>query len=264
MGRFIRTGLTFAATFYLGFLGLLWVMQDWMIFPAPSEVGPAVSVSGFELFPITTTDGERLNAYHHRAEAGEPTVIVFHGNGGTASRMIGHGKALADEGYGVLLAEYRGYAGSTGSPSQAALVEDAVLTYDLLRKADDRPIAVWGHSLGAAIAVQLADQRPVAAMVLESPFDSVVSMAQQQFWWLPVLYLLRHPFQSDAVIGNVEAPILIMHGDQDEVVPLEAGKRLHAAAPPKTQFTLIEGAGHNNVTRMGGMAVGLKFLKGAL
>ncbi|WP_198008662.1 alpha/beta hydrolase [Ahrensia sp. R2A130] len=235
-----------------------------MIFPAPLEVGPAVSVSGFELFPITTADGERLNAYHHPAEDGEPTIIVFHGNGSTASRMIGHGKALADEEYGVLLAEYRGYAGSTGMPSQTALVEDAVLIYDLLRQANDEPIAVWGHSLGAAVAVQLADQRSVAALVLESPFDSVLSMAQQQFWWLPVSYLLQHPFQSDAVIGNVEAPILIMHGDHDSVVPLEAGKRLHLAAPLTARFQLIEGAGHNNVTRMGGMAIGLEFLEGAL
>ncbi|MEN0041227.1 MAG: alpha/beta fold hydrolase [Pseudomonadota bacterium] len=258
---FLRGLLFVGAAAYLTITVVLWWAQERMIFPAPAEIGPAVPVQGFALYPMQMADGVTLNAYRHPANAGEATVLMFHGNGATAARMIGHGRDLAAAGYGVLLAEYRGYGGSGGEPSEAVLVADGLATFDYLVRQGEEEIAVWGHSLGSGVAVQIAAKRPATAVVLEAPFDSVLALSQERFGWLPVGPLLRHPFRSDLAIGDVEAPILILHGDRDRVVPIEAGRRLHAVAPTGTRFEVIEGAGHNNVARSGGMSLALEFLR---
>ena len=263
MARFLRSGLSFVAMLYLGVTAIIWWAQERMIFPAPTEVGPSVAIEGFAPFPMQMADGVILNAYRHPAEAGETTILVFHGNGATAARMIVHGRDLAASGYGVLLAEYRGYGGSGGEPTEAALVEDALAAFDQLAAGGGEPIAVWGHSLGSAVAVQVAAQRPMSALVLEAPFDSILALAGELFGWLLVETLLRHPFRSDLAIARVTAPILIVHGDRDGVIPIEAGRRLHAVAPEGTRFEVVAGAGHNNVARMGGMAIALDFLAAA-
>ena len=186
MARLLRRALVFVAALYLGITGVIWWAQDRMIFPAPTEIGPSVLVEGFAPYPMQVEGGITLNAYRHPAEAGETTVLVFHGNGATAARMIGHGRDLAAAGYGVLLAEYRGYAGSGGQPSQAALIEDGLAAFDQLVADGEKHIAVWGHSLGSAVAVQVAAQRPATALVLEAPFDSVLALASDRLGWLPL------------------------------------------------------------------------------
>ncbi len=241
--------------------GASFVLQDRLIFPAPNIVIPTFPGDGFEPVSIPTPDGETLAAFYHPPEDGEATVLVFHGNGDAAIYQEIKGTALAQAGFGVLLAEYRGYAGSTGKPSEKGLFIDGRASYDFVREQTPQPIGLYAHSLGTAVAVNLASERPVFALVLESPFDSLEAVAQRHFPWLPVSLFLKHRFQSDRVIADVQAPLLMMHGSRDNVVPIERGIRLVELANSETKFLEIDGAGHNDLARFGTVDKAIEFLR---
>ncbi len=258
-----------AAVFAVGLTGfivattLLYLEQDRLIFRPPSIVVTETENDYFEKTAITTSDGETLAALHHPAKTGETTILVFHGNAGAAVYQRPRGALLVEAGFGVLLAEYRGYPGSTGTPSQEGLFADARATYDFLKQDSSGPVALYGSSLGAAVAVQLATERAVSALVLEAPFDSMLAVAQRRYPWVPVAPLLKHAFRSDLQIAKVTAPILIMHGQKDNVVPLEHGKRLAGLAPQGTAFVEMSGAGHNDLATYGSIDRAIEFFKSA-
>ncbi len=245
----------FAITSYL------WFSQDSLIYPAPDTVGVRLTEPDFRRVTIETSDGETLVAYWHPPEANEASIIVFHGNGDAAVFQTKKGGALEATGFGVLLAEYRGYGESSGVPSEEGLRLDALAAFDFAAEKTTGPVGLYAHSLGAAVAVKLATEREIFALVLESPFDSLEAVAQSRFPWLPVRLLLRHPFRSDKMIGQIEAPILIMHGSRDRVIPIAHGKRLTEFAPPDIQFVSVEGAGHNNLLRFGTLERAIRFFR---
>lgn len=221
----------------------LYAWQDDLIFPAPGAPATVpVLEEGFLPFPIETPDGTRLAAFHHPAEPGEASVVVFHGNADLAAWQRRKGRALREAGFGVLLAEYRGYGASTGQPSEAGLLEDALASLDAL---GEGPVAVYGHSLGTALAVHAAAERPVAAVVLEAPFPSLRAVAEEAYPWLPVGLLLHHPFESDRRIGRVTAPVLILHGEADGVVGIHHGAALAALVPNLAGFRRYPRGGHS-------------------
>ena len=251
-------------TAYLFAVGYLYFSQDKLIFPVrPSDTENAAD-ENFEKVLIKTPDGETVFGLHHPSEPGEATIIVFHGNASSAVRQKRRGARLIKDGFGVLLAGYRGYPGSSGKPSETGLFIDAKASYDFIQSEREQPIALYGHSLGTGVATYLATQRDVFAMVLEAPFNSVAAVAADRYSWVPVLALIKHDFQSDEHIQKVKAPILIMHGDRDDTVPLEYGKRLYAKAPEGTKFVVIEGLGHSGFWRFGSEDRAIKFIKNAL
>ena len=237
----------------------LYFVQDRLIFPAPQIEVSQFGISGFKRVSIPTQDGETLFALERRREDAKAWVLILHGNGDAAIFQQEKGNILAESGFNVLLMEYRGYPGSTGSPSETGLVIDAKAAFDFIRKrSTDKtsrpkvlPIGVYAHSLGTAVAVQLANDRDVFALVLESPFDSLLAIVQSRFPWLPAGQLLKHPFRSDEIIGKLNIPILIMHGDRDRVVPLRHGQRMAGLAGTNSSFVVIDGAGHNNLQTFG-------------
>lgn len=238
--------------------------QERLIFPAPNVAVDGYEDETFKRVTIPTPDKEELFALHHPSENGEATLLIFHGNGDAAVFQKAKGTALAKQGFGVLLVEYRGYPGSSGKPTEKGLLIDGRAAYDFIIKEKEQPIGFYAHSLGTGIAVNLATERSVFSVVLESPFDSLMAVAQDRMPWLPVSLLLKHKFRSDLRIQNISAPILIIHGDQDGVVPIKHGKRLHDIASSKATFEEIKNAHHNDLASFGAIEKAISFFKNNL
>jgi fermentation-respiration switch protein FrsA (DUF1100 family) len=167
-------------------------------------------------------------------------------------------------GAGLIALSYRGYMGSSGSPTEAGLLRDAEAAY---RFAADRyppeRIALWGHSLGSGVAVALAATRAVARVILEAPFTSTADVAQRMFPIVPVRWLMRDQFRSDQRVGAVTAPILMLHGARDLVVPIAQGERLFALANEPKRFVRYEAGGHDDLEIHGAGAEARRFIAAA-
>ena len=246
MGRLIVWLVGVAAAMAVIFIGGLYALQDKLIFPAPTGPLPAGD-ERVSLVAVETSDGERLAGLWHEPEAGEPTVVFLHGNGTAIANLLPLANAVADRGFGFLTVAWRGYPGSTGSPTEAGIFNDAEAAYDFANARTEGPIAIIGQSLGSGAAVHLANVRDAAALVLEAPYDSVLAVASARFPYLPMGALLRHPFRSDLRIANVDEPILIVHGTADTIIPIRHGRSLHERAPDGARFLEVPGATHFDI-----------------
>jgi fermentation-respiration switch protein FrsA (DUF1100 family) len=196
---------------------------------------------------IATPDGETLVALHAPADVGRPTVLFFHGN---ADNISGYGflaEMLAASGYGLLAVSYRGYGGSTGSPTEPGLLTDGLAAYDWLTARGGGRIILMGQSLGSGVAVNTAAERDAAAIVLISAYDSVLAVARSFYPFLPIATLLKDSFRSDLKITRVKQPKLFLHGDLDDIIPIRFGEALFAAAPEPKSFNVQHDRGHNDI-----------------
>jgi uncharacterized protein len=248
---------------YIGFLALLYVMQRrLMYFPDTARVpAAAAGLPQAEDLVLNTPDGARLVAWHVAPQGERPLVLYLHGNGGALVHRAERFAALVRHGVGLLAIDYRGYGGSTGSPSEAGFLVDAETAYEFA--ASRYPvarIALWGESLGTGVAVALAANRPVARVVLEAPFTSAVDIAALHYPFVPVRVLMKDQFRSDAGIGRIAAPLLILHGARDRVVPIEFGERLFALAREPKRFIRYPEGEHENLDQFGARDAALAFL----
>ncbi len=221
--------------------------RRFIYFPDPARVTPTeAGLSGVSEVIIPTPDGQKLVAWYGKAKAGQPTLLYFHGNGGSLALRSETIRRYLDRGRGMFMMAYRGYSGSTGSPSEAANVADAKLAYDALVKDGVPPddIILYGESLGSGVAIQVAQEKKVAGLILDSPYTSILELAIAQYPWLPVRLLLKDRYESIRYIGDVHVPIFILHGEADDVVPVEMARRLFAAANEPKEIRTMPGAGH--------------------
>jgi fermentation-respiration switch protein FrsA (DUF1100 family) len=233
--------------------------KEWLFFPDrgitsdPSDAGLA-----YEDLTLTASDGVRINAWFVPAAGSRTVLLWLHGNAGNLSNRVTSIAAFhRSVGVNILMIDYRQYGESGGRISEEGTYRDAEAAYDYLsRRPDLDPgrIVVFGQSLGSAVAVELAVRRRIAGLILGAPFTSLKDLARKRFPWLPVWGLFRIRYDSLSKIGRNAAPLLILHGDRDEVVPYEEGKRLFEAAPEPKTFYTITGAGHNNALEIGGDA----------
>jgi uncharacterized protein len=234
-----------------GLLGLMWSQQRRLIyFPSPGPLPPAAAVmpAGRDV-ALQTEDGIRLGAWYFPAAGGGPAVLVCNGNGGDRSLRAELAAALNRAGLSVLLFDYRGYGGNPGRPSEDGLAADARAAQAWLAAqpdVDPNRIVYFGESLGAAVAVGLAMQRPPAALVLRSPFTSLADVGAVHYPWLPVRRLLLDRYPSIERIASVNTPVLVIAGDRDDIVPASLSKRLYDAAVEPKRWLLVPGAGHND------------------
>ena len=209
---------------------------------------------------FTTSDGVRLHGWFIPSD-GDTTLVWLHGNAGNISHRVDNllmvNRML---GVNVLIVDYRGYGRSEGAPSEKGLYRDAEAALAYLssrpQTADDR-LVFFGRSLGAAVAVELATRVEPHALILESPFTSVREMAKLSYPFIPGPLLtlpVRSRFDSLAKIGGVQAPVMVLHGDMDDIVPIDIARRLYDAANVPKRFYTIEGAGHNDTYAVGGAA----------
>lgn len=209
---------------------------------------------------FTTSDGVRLHGWFIPSD-GDTTVVWLHGNAGNISHRVDNLLMMNHMlGVNVFIIDYRGYGRSGGAPSEKGLYRDAEAALAYLssrpQTGDDRLI-FFGRSLGAAVAVELATRAAPHALILESPFTSVREMAKLSYPFMPAPFLtlpIRSRFDSLSKITNVHAPVMVLHGDMDDIVPFEIARRLYDAANEPKRFYTIEGAGHNDTYAVGGAA----------
>jgi hypothetical protein len=232
------------------------VQRSFLYFPLAQEPPPVAGVlPGAEDVRFTTADGIELRGWLRPGPRNAPFVVVFNGNAGDRSHRAPLAAALARKGHGVLLFDYRGYARSSGTPSEGGLLADAraaVAHVAARRDVDPDTIAYFGESLGAAVAIQLAVERPPLALILRSPFTSLEDMAKLHYPWLPIGPLLVERYESIGHITKVRSPVQVIAGTDDRTVPLAHSRRLFEAAPVPKRFTQIAGADHNDVALLSG------------
>ena len=178
---------------------------------------------------FTRRTARRSPAGIRRRQPGKPAILYFHGNAGNISERADRFRQIVASGFGLLAVSYRGYPGSGGSPSEAALVSDGEMEFDWLEERS-RSIVIHGESLGTGVATEVAAARPPRALILEAPYTAALDIAEATYPWVPVKCLMRDPFLSREYIKEVHTPLLIIHGTADQVIPVEEGKRLFALA----------------------------------
>jgi fermentation-respiration switch protein FrsA (DUF1100 family) len=250
MGNFASIALVLAAGWGM-LVAVLFVFQRSILFvPDPGRPDPAYSrVPEMTRVQAATEDGLTLEGWWRQASAGGPTLLYLHGNAGNIGSRDGKARQLIDRGYGVLLGGYRGYGGNPGAPSEAGLIADGRAWLAALEAlgVPAREAILYGESLGAGVVVALATERAVAGVVLEAPFTSITDIAAARYWFVPVRRLLRDPFDTESRLPRVKAPILIIHGAEDRLIPIAHGERLFRIAPEPKRFARLAGGGHTDL-----------------
>ncbi|MGE7469515.1 alpha/beta hydrolase [Bosea sp. NPDC003192] len=265
MRRLLKFLAVSALCGYVAVLGLLYVKQRDLLYPrnpARAEVASA-NLPGVEEATLTAADGEKLIAWVVPPREGKPVLLFFHGNAGN---FAGSGRQslfrqLTEDGTGLFAVNYRGYGGSTGSPSEGGLAQDARAAYAAAsaRFGPDRLVG-YGESLGTGVVAKLAAEVPLRAVILQAPYMSTVSVAQLRYPYVPVGGLMKDQFRSDLVIGKVKAPLLVMHGQRDSVIPFSQGEALFALANPPKRFISFPDGNHNDLRLHGSVVEVRRFL----
>jgi uncharacterized protein len=232
-------------------------MQRYLVFPAymadltlgtlqtPADYG----LADFTEVYFNAEDGVRIMGWSHLPAKNMPTILYLHGNG---MHVAGHSQryqAFAEAGYGVLALSWRGYGKSEGWPSEEGFYQDARAAIAWLKQTYGAPkIIVYGESIGSGVAVEMAKEQPVFGIVLQSAYTSVADLAAQTYWFLPgIHHLVRDQFDSLSKISQIHSPILILHGDRDNVIPIAHSKKLAAATTSRMEFITVPNAGHVDI-----------------
>ncbi len=252
-----------AGLYAVSCLGLYLFQRRLLYFPDPAHYTPdQAGLTGIQEIGLATPDGERLAAWYKPARPGGPVLLYFHGNGGGLYLRRERIEAFAGAGYGVFIPGYRGYSGSTGSPSEKALIADGLLAYDYLNAHGVAPsqIVLYGELLGTGVAAQVASLRQVSAVVLEAPYSSIAAEAKAHYGIFPIDWLLLDRFDSAAHIGRINAPLLVMHGSRDGVISASSAHALFDAAKEPKEYVEFQGGGHNDLFGFGALELIQRFL----
>jgi fermentation-respiration switch protein FrsA (DUF1100 family) len=242
--------LIVAVVGYGAFLTLLYIAQRKLQYmPETSRTTPAAAgLAEAEEVVLDTTDGERVIVWHVPPRGEKPVFLYFHGNGASLRWRTERFRALTADGNGLVALSYRGYGGSSGSPTETGLLADAAAAYAFATvRYPAAHITVWGESLGTGVAVAVAAEKPIGHLVLETPFTSTADVAAKSYWFAPVRLLMKDQYRSDLRIGKVTAPVLVLHGDRDTLVPFAMGERLYALVNAPKRFVRFPGLGHNEL-----------------
>lgn len=259
---FVKWTFILAGALYLLLATVLFFVQRaLMYFPDRQHVAPAAA--GFpqaqEVW-LDTADGERVIVWHVPPRDDKPVVLYFHGNGGALPLRVDRFRKVVDAGAGLVALSYRGYGGSTGTPSETGLIADARAVSAYAAARYPGRIAVWGESLGTGVAVAVASEQPVTHVILDAPYSSTVDVAGDLYWYFPVRLLMKDQFRSDERIKRVTAPLLILHGEADDIIPIRYAERLLALAPGPKRLVRYPHGYHMGLDQFGATEEALRFL----
>ncbi|MGB7034289.1 MAG: alpha/beta hydrolase [Xanthobacteraceae bacterium] len=256
-----------AVCVYAGLTAMIYFAQrSLMYFPDRTYTSPAAAgLPEASEVPLTTSDGLKIHVWQVPPQPGKPVILYFHGNGGSLRYRVERFRRLIGAGIGLVALEYRGYGGLSGNPTERGLIRDAEAAYAYTAARYPTPqIVVWGESLGTGVAVALAAEKPVGRLILEAPFTSALAIAESRYWYLPVRLLMKDQFRSDERIKRVTAPLLILHGVDDRVVPFSMGEHMFELAnKPKHIVRFLDG-GHEDLDQNGALDAVARFLAGDL
>jgi hypothetical protein len=231
---------------YLAVVLVIYLGQRRLLyFPDPAYKRPAeAGLTSVGERILNTPDGARIVAWYGKAKQGQPTLLFFHGNGGGLAGRADYFRRFMAQGWGLYMMAYRGYSGSSGSPTEVNNIADARLAYGALvmEGVPAEAIVIYGESLGTGVATRIAAERPSAGLILESPYTSIADVAVNEYPFLPVRLLLADRYATDQVIGQVRVPLLILHGAEDDLIPVAlAHKLIKLANEPKKLVVLPKG-----------------------
>ena len=231
---------------YVVALVLLFVFQRSLLFVGNADpIEPPVRTSIYHARDIVEADGTKLTIWQAApARPGIGTFAMFYGNASSLLEFALVGEKLRADGFGIVLASYRGYSGNSGSPSEAGLMADARAVLAVIPKSDG-PFILWGHSLGSGVAARMASEGRGSALILESAYTAIVDVAARQYPAFPVRWLMKDRFDTLSLVEKIRMPVLIIHGTEDQVVPFDIGEALARAFGKRSSFVPILGAGHN-------------------
>ena len=240
MRRMLIQTLILLAVLYVGFCAVLYLKQrSFQYFPTPRRLGPTQMAGQFK-------SGDTLLQLTVRPHAGPGAVLYFGGNGEDVSSSVDPLIAAFPDREIVML-HYRGYGGSAGRPTEADIAADAAGLFDKVH-AEHPDVIVIGRSLGTGVAARLASTRPVAKLVLVTPYDSLLGIAQRQFPLFPVRFLLVDKYESWRYVPNIKAPVLILRAENDEVIPAASTETLRSRFPAgQLDYVVVPGASHNTI-----------------
>ncbi len=261
MVRKVSNILVIAVLVYAALLAYLYFNQrNMMYFPdtsPPNQIGPEGLETSFETAEVTTKDNLSLKGWYiPPRDKDKPVIVVFHGNAGHYGDRLDKMAGFAFNGYGLLLAGYRGYGGNPGKPSEQGLYADARAYLDWLeaKGIPGSQIVLYGESLGTGVAVQMATEREIGALVLEAPYSATSDVAQSVYFFMPVKLLMKDQYRSVDKIGQVTAPVLIVHGALDRMIPIAFGRMLFEQANEPKTFIPLASAAHNDIYDHGAQA----------
>lgn len=257
---------TLAVVIYMSVVFSLSRHETGLLFQAdrtPPDVANA-NVDGLQSVRVRTADGLDLTAWFLPPPPGQMTILYLHGNGGNLTNRIGRVRRMARQGNGLLFLEYRGYGGNPGTPSEDGLAADAAGALSFLRDngIEGGHVVLYGESLGTGVAVRLATDHRVGGVILDAPYTSIANVAQSRFPLLPIKLLIRNRFDLIGRIARIGAPLLIVQGARDHVIPPAMGRAVYeAAVQPKTIWVAPDGT-HDDVLESGGEPIVTSFIAG--
>lgn len=254
--RSLKITLVTVVGAYCAALAYLMIFQRSYLFaPSPVEISPQdAGLPQAQVIRLKTRDGETLIAWWLPPKDNQNVSLFLHGNGDRLDKRVQRFKDMSKDGSGVFALSYRGYGGSTGSPSEHGFLEDARAAYAWLnQQLPSERIIIHGYSIGTGVATRLSAEKHSKALVLESPFLSALAVAQSRYAIFPVSLVMWDQFRSDLYMPLVHTPVLILHGSADRTIPVKQAYKLYQLAPEPKKIIVFEGGSHTNLGSIGAL-----------
>ena len=232
---------------YIALVCIMYILQRRFIY-FPSKIPPSLGRFKGIYKEVQTQTKDQLKLTHWYARQGKPHIVVFHGNAGNIESRAYRFQFLLDQGYSVLLVSYRGYGGNPGRPNEKGMISDSTLALEWLLKQEEvsiKDVVFFGESLGSAVAIAIASTFQIKGLIFDGAFSSAVDVGQSSYFFLPVRWLMKDPWDSHSRIRKIRTPTLFIHSKRDSVVPFRFSEKLFQAGNEPKKHLWLENSGHN-------------------